>query len=1011
LPDISHLIIRIDSNGVTQATGNFGKFVEASERARKSATGLEKSAAGLGKEFATFQLIINKLPGPLKSIASGMMGMVSPATAATGAIIEVIESMGRLVGEGYAFYQEQEVQIARLGAVLHSTGAEAWTTSNQLESLALSLQGATGRSSNEIMQMQSVLLGFTSITGEQFDRLANDMINMADVMGGGLVGSANAFGKALDMPAEGLSALTRYGFKFTLEQKNMIMALEDAGRHSEAQAVILGSMEQAFGDAAEKTREAKDATVEYTLALAEFRKAAGRALEEPLNGMQRVGAAILNWYSNGLNDMMDHYETMSRISSNSYETGEDGLRTLAGALQFTQDHLYATQLESERLRNEWDLLEAGAITLSDKGVQRLQEALYNVNQDLGIYESALENIVSEQKRIANATANDPLKAIKDLYANLGDDYKKTGEGGEKEIQGIIKLYQRMKTELENVSEYEVHMIDVMIEMYQEKQKAIKISLNEWQQLLQSTLDISDQAALEGLAAVEEYTAEFYDRLTGALSYAQMAGEDAADVYGEFADEIERAMKALMYSGKFDIADNAITGLSELLSKIESLANVQPKFDVRKILGLKETKNDVDAFMEYLFYLDEHLDVLDMVRNPSKRQFVPEGDRLLPREGGVLANGTTTNIGYTASIKEMEAYASAMGVSMGQVYSDMEQEMRSVIEGLYNAGVSIPENILEKYREVKDKSDSVNSTEYSEKYNNNLQHQLDLLTMSREERERQLLIDQGIGEEYVDQALALQRQVDAYKKFNNTINGIKDTLANIGLEGAVSMLQDLGAALATGADAGNSLGESFKKVVQGILNMLPTQFISAGLQAIIMGNWPLGLGLIAAGGGMALLGGALGSGEDMAQKLQEEREKEIKLIESLNAQYTKLMDSIEEQEEYYLKKRRELNADYAIENVNDMILTPHGGYSTNPEDFIIATRNPGELMKNGAGSVYVNIINNAAATVTAQEQTGPDGTRQIMVLVDQVVQNGIASGKYDGAFYAKQARDAGRRVSG
>jgi hypothetical protein len=82
-------VIKVSSEGVIQASGNFGKFVEASEKARKSATSLEKSMGGLGNNFAAFSLITNKLPSPLKSIASGFLGMVNPATAAVGALVEI----------------------------------------------------------------------------------------------------------------------------------------------------------------------------------------------------------------------------------------------------------------------------------------------------------------------------------------------------------------------------------------------------------------------------------------------------------------------------------------------------------------------------------------------------------------------------------------------------------------------------------------------------------------------------------------------------------------------------------------------------------------------------------------------------------------------------------------------------------------------------------------------------------------------------------------------------------
>jgi hypothetical protein len=145
---------------------------------------------------------------------------------------------------------------------------------------------------------------------------------------------------------------------------------------------------------------------------------------------------------------------------------------------------------------------------------------------------------------------------------------------------------------------------------------------------------------------------------------------------------------------------------------------------------------------------------------------------------------------------------------------------------------------------------------------------------------------------------------------------------------------------------------------------------------------------------------------------DERERELEQLRALNDQYTKLRNSIQEMEEYYLKKRRELYADWGIETVgvNDMILTPHGNFSTDPNDYIIATKNPSAL---GGGTVVNITVHNEAgdvASATATQTTGPNGT-EIAIMVRKIVANDIATGKLDGAFNAKQARDSGRRVTG
>jgi phage-related minor tail protein len=166
------------------------------------------------------------------------------------ALSRAIQGAIQFAKESIAVYQTQEVANARLGAVVRATVADAWTSHQQLMDMAKQQAAATGHTYEEVQNMQSVLLGFTSITGKVFEEASEGLINMTAVMGGDLASAANQFGKALDTPATSLGTLSRYGFKFTEEQKKQVKQFEETGQHAKAQAIILDSMKAAFGSAA-----------------------------------------------------------------------------------------------------------------------------------------------------------------------------------------------------------------------------------------------------------------------------------------------------------------------------------------------------------------------------------------------------------------------------------------------------------------------------------------------------------------------------------------------------------------------------------------------------------------------------------------------------------------------------------------------------------------------------------------------------------------------------------------
>jgi phage-related minor tail protein len=347
MPDISRLSIEIDSSGVLKAEGNLEVFAKMGLKASRQAT-------DLADKFGAFQLIANKLPGPLKSVASGMLGIVDPATAAISAVLELGEAITNFVKQGYSAYTEQEAQLARLDAVLRSTGASAWTTSTQLKNMAISLESSTGRTMEEILQMQSVLAGFTSITGERFERLTEDMIDMASVMGGGLVASANAFGKALDTPLESISALTRYGFKFTVEQKNMIKALEDTGRHAEAQAVILESMENAFDGSAEAAKKSKEAVADYGIAFTNLKKAIGEAYKPSIDAGVGLIAKQIQLVANLMQSVNDLGKARSYLAKeDKNDNSNDAIIKRLEAQKTIAEYMTTIAVTSKNKNNEY----------------------------------------------------------------------------------------------------------------------------------------------------------------------------------------------------------------------------------------------------------------------------------------------------------------------------------------------------------------------------------------------------------------------------------------------------------------------------------------------------------------------------------------------------------------------------------------------------------------------------------------------------------------------------------
>lgn len=193
-----------------------GSFETDTKRAEKRLAELRKEAAASAKVLSTMAITVG-------------------AVAFTSFIANTIAA------------QNEQAQLA---AVLRSTGEAAGWSAEQLNEMALSMSRASTFSSGEITKAQTRLLSYTGIVGEQIPRAMQAVIDMAARMGMSLEQSAETVGRALDIPSQGLTALTRQGFRFTEEQKELVKQLEETGRVAEAQAIVLSALESSYGGAA-----------------------------------------------------------------------------------------------------------------------------------------------------------------------------------------------------------------------------------------------------------------------------------------------------------------------------------------------------------------------------------------------------------------------------------------------------------------------------------------------------------------------------------------------------------------------------------------------------------------------------------------------------------------------------------------------------------------------------------------------------------------------------------------
>jgi hypothetical protein len=178
-------------------------------------------------------------------------------------------------------FTEQEDAIAKMEAVIKSTGGVAGVTSKHITDLSSSLQETTTFADEVTTNAAALLLTFKGVRNEMgegndvFDRTIRASQDLSALMGKDLNESVMMLGKALQDPETGLTKLTRAGVQFSDQQKDQIKTLAESGDILGAQKIMLAEIESQFGGTAEAMAQT-----------------AGGKLKQAFNDLGEAGEAI-----------------------------------------------------------------------------------------------------------------------------------------------------------------------------------------------------------------------------------------------------------------------------------------------------------------------------------------------------------------------------------------------------------------------------------------------------------------------------------------------------------------------------------------------------------------------------------------------------------------------------------------------------------------------------------------------------------------------------------------------
>jgi hypothetical protein len=170
--------------------------------------------------------------------------------------------------------------------------------------MAKTLSRVTGIEDDTITNAQAMLLAFDQIGKDVFPQALASAADLSVFLGQDLSTSARLLGRALQNPADGVTALGRANVKFSEDQELAIKKMAESGDIAGAQDAILSKVQERLGDVAEMVGNTG------TSAWVKFRQAMGNSMELQGKYNTDVLSPFLNLMTGSVNAVNDAREAV-----------------------------------------------------------------------------------------------------------------------------------------------------------------------------------------------------------------------------------------------------------------------------------------------------------------------------------------------------------------------------------------------------------------------------------------------------------------------------------------------------------------------------------------------------------------------------------------------------------------------------------------------------------------------------------------------------------------------------